>query len=276
MIITLTTDFGAEDGYVGTMKGVMLGIAPEATLVDITHAIAPQDVRQAAYVLWTCLPYFPQDSVHLVVVDPGVGTSRRPIASQTAWGLLVGPDNGVFSYVWEAAPPHLTVVLAERRYQRQVVSSTFHGRDVFAPAAAHLAMGVPLKELGPVVDAPIRLPTPRLDIETDRVVGEILHVDRFGNAISSIGRLIWEGGILHLDPAFGDRSAHLLNARRFRVRVAGRDVGPVRHTYGEVAAGSPLALVGSEGMLEIAVNLGHGANVLDVHVGDIVELVAVG
>lgn len=276
MIVTLTTDFGVEDGYVGTMKGVILGIAQEAALVDITHAIVPQDVRQAAYILWTCLPYFPQDSVHLVVVDPGVGTARRPIASQTAWGMLVGPDNGVFSYVWEVAPPEMTVVLAERRYQRQVVSSTFHGRDIFAPAAAHLARGVPLKDLGPVVDDPVRLPTPHLDIGTDRIVGEILHVDRFGNAISNIGRLIWEGEILHLDPAFGGQPARLLNARRFHVRVAGRDLGPVRHTYGEVAVGSPLALVGSEGMLELAVNQGHGADILNVHVGDTVELVAKG
>ena len=148
MLITLTTDFGMQDAYVSIMKGVMARIAPNAPLVDITHTIPPQDVRAAAYLLWTALPYFPEESVHLVVVDPGVGTERRAIAARTAWGALVGPDNGVFSYVWASTPASQIVALENPAYQRPQVSHTFHGRDVFAPAAAHLARGAPLAESG--------------------------------------------------------------------------------------------------------------------------------
>ncbi|MBN1248429.1 MAG: SAM-dependent chlorinase/fluorinase [Anaerolineae bacterium] len=272
MLISLTTDFGLDDGYVGVMKGVISGIAPGAALVDITHAIAPQHVRAAAYVLWTTLPYFPQGSVHLVVVDPGVGTTRRAIASQTPWGTLVGPDNGVFSYVWAAAPPALTVALENPRYQLPATSSTFHGRDIFAPAAAHLAAGVPLSQFGPEVVAPKRLPLPSMQVEEGMVRGEVIHIDRFGNVITSIGRLVWDGALLRLDPAFGAADPLILNPGRVHVRVAGRDLGPVRRTYGEVAAGAPLALVGSEGLLELAVNQGCAARDLGLNLGDGVEL----
>ncbi len=276
MLISLTTDFGARDGYVGTMKGVMAQIAPGVPFVDITHEIPPQDVRSAAYVLWTALPYFPEESVHLVVVDPGVGTARRPIAARTPWGVLVGPDNGVFSYVWAVAPPDVVVELVNLDYRLPVVSSTFHGRDVFAPAAAHLARGVPLEEFGPAVMSPVRLETPRVLVEGRRLRGQVLYVDRFGNAITSIGRLVWDGRWLHLDPAFGtvggSRGQIVLDAARIRVRVGEHDVGHVYHTYGEVGVGAPLALVGSEGMLEVAINRGNGAEILGIHVGDEVEV----
>jgi len=184
-IVSLTTDFGNQDGYVGTMKGVMVAIAPDINMVDITHEIKPQSVRETAYVLWTALPYFPEDAVHLVVVDPGVGTSRHAIASKTAWGILVGPDNGVFSYVWKQAPPELTVALENPAYQRPVVSGTFHGRDIFSPAAAHIAAGVPLREFGPEVSLPVRLPAPGMTVEGDRILCEVLYVDRFGNVITT-------------------------------------------------------------------------------------------
>ena len=278
-LVSLTTDFGVVDGYVGTMKGVMAGIAPGVTFVDITHDIKPQDVVSTAYVLWTALPYFPEEAVHLVVVDPGVGTSRRAIASKTAWGVLVGPDNGVFSYVWDNAPSELTVALENPDFQRQgVVSGTFHGRDIFSPAAAHIAAGVPLREFGPEVTQPVRLPSPELSFEEGRIRGSVLYIDHFGNAITSIGRLVWEGSLLHLDPVFGTGpisvigETRTINARRVRVSVAGRDLGHVALTYGEVAVGAPLALVGSEGMLEIAVNQGNGARALGLSVGDPVEI----
>jgi hypothetical protein len=272
MLISVTTDFGLDDGYVGTMKGVMSGIAPGAIFVDITQTIRPQDVQQTAYVLWTSLPYFPPEAVHLVVVDPGVGTSRRAIASRTAWGVLVGPDNGVFSYVWSGAPPDLTVALENPEYQRAAVSGTFHGRDIFAPAAAHIAAGVPLKEFGPVVNDPVRLPMPVMEVSTHGIRGEVIYVDHFGNVITSIGRLVWEGSLLHLDPVFREAEPRVLNVSRLHVTVNDRDLGPIRRTYGEVGLGDPLALVGSEGMLEIAVNQGKGANVLGIEVGDPVEV----
>jgi len=284
-LVSLTTDFGVVDGYVGTMKGVMAGIAPGVTFVDITHDIKPQDVVSTAYVLWTALPYFPEEAVHLVVVDPGVGTSRRAIASKTAWGVLVGPDNGVFSYVWDNAPSELTVALENPDFQRQgVVSGTFHGRDIFSPAAAHIAAGVPLREFGPEVTQPVRLPSPELSFEEGCIRGSVLYIDHFGNAITSIGRLVWEGSLLHLDPVFVTGAVFVtgpisvigetrtINARRVRVSVAGRDLGHVALTYGEVAVGAPLALVGSEGMLEIAVNQGNGARALGLSVGDPVEI----
>lgn len=275
MLISLTTDFGLGDGYVGTMKGVMSRIAPGTPFVDITHDIPPQSVRSAAYVLWTSLPYFPEESVHLVVVDPGVGTTRRAIASQTPWGVLVGPDNGVFSYVWAAASPALTVALENPRYQLPVPSKTFHGRDIFAPAAAHLAMGVPLTAFGPEVSAPITLPVPTMEVEDGEIRGEVIYVDRFGNVITSIGRLVWDGELLRLDPAFGPAAPVTLNPSRVRVRVADHDLGEIRQTYGQVAVGTSLALVGSEGLLEVGVNQGHAARDLGLRLRDPVVIAGI-
>jgi S-adenosylmethionine hydrolase len=272
MLITLTTDFGLADGYVGVMQGVMSGIAPGVPFVDITHAIAPQNVRAAAYVLWTALPYFPEESVHLVVVDPGVGTARRAIASKTAWGVLVGPDNGVFSYVWAAAEPGLTVALENPTYQLPATSQTFHGRDIFSPAAAHVAAGVPLTAFGPEVPDPVRLNTPSMAVEDGCLRGEVLYLDHFGNVITSIGRLVWDDRLLRLDPAFGSVESQTLNPGQLRVTVGGHDFGPIRRTYGETGKGAPLALVGSEGMLEVAINHGHAAHEFELQVGDLVEI----
>ncbi|MCU0521257.1 MAG: SAM-dependent chlorinase/fluorinase [Anaerolineae bacterium] len=273
MVISLTTDFGDGDGYVGTMKGVMARIAPGVPFVDITHAIEPQAVAEAAYVLWTSLPYFPPDSVHLAVVDPGVGTARRAIASLTEWGVLVGPDNGVFTYVWAAATPRLTVALENPAFRLSEVSATFHGRDVFAPAAAHIAAGVPLEAFGPAVADPVRLPVPRLDVVAGGLRGAVLAIDRFGNAITSIGRLIWAGPRLRLAPAFGQALSATLDVDAATVMAGTRVLGPVRRTYDEVRAGQALAIIGSAGMLEIAVNRGHAAQELGLGIGDTVSLV---
>jgi S-adenosyl-L-methionine hydrolase (adenosine-forming) len=276
VIISLTTDFGLGDGYAGAMKGVIAAIAPGIPLVDITHTIEPQNLTAAAYVLWTAVPYFPEESVHLVVVDPGVGTERRAIASRTPWGVLVGPDNGIFTYLWSAVNPEVTVLLENPRYSRSTISSTFHGRDVFAPAAAYIAAGVPLEELGQVIVDPTRLPLPRMEVSSRSIKGEVIYIDRFGNAITSIGRLIWEGPVLHLDPAFGTAEARMINAARVAVRlpesVSHSDMGQIRRTYGETPPGKGLALVGSEGMLEIAVNQGHAARTLGLRVGSPVEI----
>jgi len=273
MIISITTDFGTRDGYVGTMMGVMAGIAPGVPFADITQQIPPQDVRSAAYVLWTAIPYFPPESVHLVVVDPGVGTVRRPIAAQTPWGAVVGPDNGVFSFLWEAASPSLIVELANSAYQRPAISNTFHGRDIFSPAAAYIAAGVPLAEFGPEVTDPVRLPTPAMEINGTSLSADVLYIDHFGNAITGIGILTWDGALLRLNPAFGDAEPLTINPARTSVRVNGLDLGPIRRTYGEVAPGMQLALIGSEGMLELAVNQGSGAALMGLKVGDRVEIV---
>ena len=271
-LITLTTDFGARDAYVGAMKGVMLDIEPRSQFVDITHVNPAQDVRHAAYVLWSALPYFPERAVHLVVVDPGVGTARRAIASQTSWGRVVGPDNGVFSYVWASTSSHRTVALENSRYHRREVSQTFHGRDIFAPAAAHLAAGVDLADLGPEIDDPVRLPRPKLELEPNGIQGKVLAVDHFGNAVTSIGRFAWSGKDLTLDAAFGDDARLTFRGGASFVVAAGHVVGPVHPTYGRVSPGEKLALIGSTGMLEVAVNQGHAASVLGLAVGDPIEL----
>jgi len=267
------TDFGSADGYVGTMCGVMLDIAPDARLVDISQQINPQDVRQAAYVLYTAYPFFPQRTVHLVVVDPGVGSERRAIAMKTPSGQFVGPDNGVFSYVLAREPAEAVVELANPRYQLSPVSHTFHGRDIFAPAAAHLAAGVPIEDLGPAVDDPLVFPVPRLEIDSGAIRGEVLHTDRFGNVITSIGSLLWEGDELVLDPAFGDGAQSVrFRAARATVEVGRQTLRSVHRTYADVELGEPLALVGSEGHLEIAVRQGDAAMQLALHPGDHIEL----
>jgi S-adenosylmethionine hydrolase len=278
-VITLTTDFGVSDGYVGTMKGVMLDIAPDAQLVDITHDIRPQDVRQTAYVLYTACPFFPPHAVHLVVVDPGVGSARRPIAVRSAFGTFVGPDNGVFSYVMAAGvlaeeSVEAIVQLESPRYRLPHVSHTFHGRDIFAPAAAHLAAGVPIDQLGSAVSDPVTLPLPRLEMGPRVVRGEVLHADHFGNVITSIGRLLWRGDELSLEPVFQARSGQTAHFRADSalVVVGGREIRGLYRTYADVASGEVLALVGSEGHLEIAVREGSGAGRLGLRPDDTVEL----
>lgn len=274
-LVTLTTDFGTADGYVGTMKGVILSIAPDAQLVDISHEIAPQNVRQAAYVLYTAYPFFPPHTVHLVVVDPGVGSTRRPIALRTPAGTFVGPDNGVFSYVMAREPVEALVELRDPRYRLPQVSHTFHGRDVFAPAAAHLAAGVPITALGPPVLDPVTFPPPCLEITPEGITGEVLHADRFGNVITSIGRLVWSEDELSFEPAFrkaGGGGWARFKAGEAAIVVAGREIAGVHHTYAEVAPGDVLALVGSEGHLEIAVREGSAARRLGLRSGDRVVL----
>ncbi|MBC7251872.1 MAG: SAM-dependent chlorinase/fluorinase [Anaerolineae bacterium] len=255
-IVTLLTDFGWKDGYVGIMKGVILGIAPHVTLVDITHDIAPQDVRDAAYVLYTAVPYFPPDTVHLVVVDPGVGSERRAIAVRTAQGAFVAPDNGVLSYVLVANPPQIAVSLTNPRYRLPQVSHTFHGRDIFAPAAAHLAQGVPLTELGEPVQELITFPLPQAQIRPDgSVSGQVIHVDHFGNAITNLRRE---------DIPWPDE--------RLLIEVGGRVLAGLHKTYAQGQPGEPLALIGSSGHLEIAVPGGNAAQSLNVCIGSEVRL----
>ncbi|HEY75443.1 MAG TPA: SAM-dependent chlorinase/fluorinase [Thermoflexia bacterium] len=268
-VITLTTDFGTADGYVGVMKGVMLSIAPEARLVDLSHEIPPQDVRRAAFVLYTAVPFFPPDTVHLAVVDPGVGTDRRAIAVRTPQGFFVGPDNGLFTYVLAEVGEWRAVELRVSAYRLPQVSGTFHGRDIFAPAAAYLARGVPLDRLGPPVTDPVLLPVPRLEVGEGRLEGEVLHIDHFGNVVTSVGRLRWEGDGLALDAAFRRAAPPLrFAAADAVVEVGGEAIQGVRRTYGEVAVGERLALVGSTGFLEIAVRQGSAARALGVRPGD--------
>ncbi len=274
--IAILTDFGTRDAYVGVMKAVMLRIAPDTRFIDITHSIQPQNVRQGAFTLLTCHRYFAPGTIFLVVVDPGVGSVRKPLAALADDYYFIGPDNGVLSY---AVAEHLDaqiVELSNPAYWLSAVSGTFHGRDIFAPCAAHLAAGVSLAELGIPYDNYQRLAPPLLEIAGRKIAGEVLHIDRFGNAVTSIGELrraATDG--LYLIPPFS-KDQHRYPVQTFApsvtVQVKGFSLPGIRHTYSEVAPGEPLALVGSSGYLEIAVNQGSAANQLDLTTGDSIIL----
>ncbi|MCX7790882.1 MAG: SAM-dependent chlorinase/fluorinase [Chloroflexaceae bacterium] len=246
MVITFLTDFGYADAYVGAMKGVALGICPGATLIDITHAVPPQDVLAGALLLPAYVPFYPPGSVHVAVVDPGVGSERRGVALEVWLGgarqLLVGPDNGIFWPVLVEAEDFRAVSLTEARYWRPQVAPTFHGRDVFTPVAARLAAGLPLEALGPPISDLTRLEPPPVQREADALLGEILTIDHFGNCASNIRA--------------GDL-AGLGEVSRLRVVVAGRDLGPPRRTFADVGVGVALALINSAGYLEVAVRDGR-------------------
>jgi len=274
-IIALLTDFGLSDAYVGTMKGVLLSICPAARLVDLSHAIEPQNVQQAAYVLLTAVRYFPPDTIFLVVVDPGVGTAREPIAVQTSHGVYVAPNNGVLSYVLRRVQVQSVVVLENPAYRLPDASQTFHGRDIFSPAAAYLANGVPVGAFGPALSELRWLEDPRLDITLPHVHGEVLHIDHFGNVITSIGELIWAGpATLELIPRFGLHRPPLstLDAEACSVTIGSQTIRAIHPTYGSVPPGSLVALVGSSGQLEIGINQGNAARSLNVSLGDPITL----
>ena len=273
--IVLLTDFGTEDAYVGVMKGVMLRLCPAATFVDLTHAIAPQNVRQAAYVLWTAFRYFPPESVFLVVVDPGVGSSRQPIAIETAQGRYVGPDNGVFGDVLaEIGAYHRAIAIDPALAVPEGLSVTFHGRDLFAPTAARLARGDELNTLGAPLDTLVSLPPARFTIAADLLDGEVLTVDHFGNVVTSLGQFFWrEDGSLLLRPRLKpDAPLIHANPARMTVLAGGHTLQPIRATYTGVQPGQPLALINSAGQLEIAINQGNAARQLGLKPGDPVSV----
>lgn len=237
--IVLLTDFGLKDHYVGVMKGVIAGICPEARVIDLTHEIPPQDVRAGAFVLGVSYRYFPEGSVFVGVVDPGVGTARRGLLLQAGSYYFVGPDNGLFSWVVKKEGCRQAVELTNRRYFRPEISRTFHGRDIFAPVAAHFACGVPLREFGPEIQKLVMLPWPEVKKEGTILKGAVIYVDRFGNLITNI-------------------TEDMLRLPVKRILYQGVEV-PFLETYGLAAPGEPLALIGSEGFLEIAVAGGSAA-----------------
>ncbi len=245
-VITLLTDFGTQDYFVASMKGVILSINPEANIVDITHDVPPQDVHRAALILWACYKYFPQGTIHVVVVDPGVGTERRPILVKTRNYYFIGPDNGVLSLAAEEDGVVEILDLAKMcRAARRRVSHTFHGRDIFAPAAAYLSLGVSPQELGEPVRDYVRL-----SVEPPRRIGErelecrVIYIDRFGNVYTNIRE---------------DLLRDLKNVSRIAVTLPdGRVIKmPLCKAYGYVAPGEDVAVINSEGFLELAVNFGR-------------------
>lgn len=251
-IITLCTDFGQRDGYVAAMKGVLLTIAPDATLVDISHDITPQAVHEGAFVLSSAYPYFPPHTIHVVVIDPGVGSARRALALQTPRGFFVAPDNGILSYVLREEEVLGAVALTERRYWRAPQSSsTFHGRDILAPVGAHLANGVPLEAFGPPVSDLVRLPLPVVRCGPQgEIIGQVQHIDGFGNLITNI-------------PA-----DQVLPLEEPQIGIRGYRIRGLRTSYAMAAPGELLALIGSHGNLEIAVREGNAAQVTGARLDD--------
>jgi len=266
-IVTLTTDFGTQDGYVPAMKGTMLGIAPAARLVDVTHEISPQDVMESAFVLQTAQPYFPEGTVHLVVVDPGVGTERRAVALRHDGHWYVGPDNGVFPLVLNGASPEAVVELDDpSAWRSESPSTTFHGRDIFAPAAAHLAAGRSLDALGAPIDQLESLHWARPTTDYGTVQGWVVHVDHFGNCITNIRRPT-------LAEALGRESAPSPDAYPPLTAYTGNTMlDRIHSTYGDVAGEEPLLLFGSTGYLEVSVNGGNAAERLAIRKGDSIKL----
>lgn len=264
-VVTLTTDFGLNDSYVAAMKGVILGINPDAVLVDVTHSIEPQNVPQAAFVVGTVWSAFPEGTIHLVVVDPGVGTERRGLALKTPKATFVAPDNGVLTHVVRAyggtgdvgpgqapgAAKYLEAInLTNRAYWRAPVSPTFHGRDVFAPVAAHISRGVPVGEFGESVASVEMLPVVEPERRPDgSILGSIVHIDSFGNLIANI-------------------RCEKLTGKPWKtvVEVGLRRIEGLGQTYGET--GGLIALAGSSGYLEIALAGGSAGKFLGARVGD--------
>ena len=243
-VIALLTDFGQQDHYVGAMKGSVLSVCPRATLIDLLHEVPRHDVAAGALALDAAFRFFPPGTVFLAVVDPGVGSSRRAIAVEAGGWLFVGPDNGLFTHVLEAYPSARVHLLANPALQRPPVSSVFHGRDLFGPAAAHLACGFPLDEVGPRLADPVRLSVPPRLHEEGACEGTVLAIDHFGNVVTSI-----------TETDLRQLTAELRG--ELEVQLGGRAL-PLVTTYSDVAPGDACAVVGSSGRLEVAVNRGRG------------------
>ena len=274
-VITLTTDFGLKDGYVASLKGVILNINPKAIIVDITHFIDPQNILQAAFILHTVCPYFPDGTIHLVVVDPGVGSDRRAILLRTDSAYFIAPDNGVLSYIINGSGrtfvslPDIgpsvdsvkinksvqAVAITNPKYWLEAVSTTFHGRDIFAPVAAHLSLGLDYRVFGEPTDClnTITIPSPYVNASGD-TVGQILHVDNFGNLVTNIK----------------DQS---IPEQEINIELMGQTIAGVCRFYAEKQG--LIAVVGSSGHLEISLSNGNAADFLGAKVGDEVKILAV-
>jgi len=258
-LITIMTDFGVRDGFTAVMKGVILNIAPATTIIDVTHLISPQNVREGAIVFGRGAGYYPDGTIHICVVDPGVGTARRPLAARFDTQTYVGPDNGLITLMharakregWPMAFYHLN----QSKYWLPEISNIFHGRDIFAPVAAHLAAGVPLASVGSPIDDPVLFLLSPVESTPNGVRGEIIHIDHFGNIATNI------------------RQADLSQLGEASVTVRGVEMRRLVRTFGDRAPGELVALINSVGELAIAVVNGNAGQRLGAQVGDSVEVV---
>ena len=256
-IITLMTDFGTSDHYVGVMKGVALNINPQVQIVDITHSIPPQDVRGAAFLIDSAYRYFPTGTIHVVVVDPEVGSGRRAIVCQTETAYFICPDNGILTHILRDEERIHAIAVENSAYFLPQVSNTFHGRDIFAPVAAHLSRGVPIGKLGSPVAHPVQLPVPKPQVMDKAVIGHVIWIDSFGNLVTNISHEILE----------------LLEGRNGVVIRAGTaEIDHLNRSYAESAIGEALAIIGSFNRLEISINQGNAAQTLGLKRGDTITI----
>ena len=256
-IVTLTTDFSVSDWFVGSIKGVILGINPQINIVDITHDLPSGDIYKGAFSLLAAYRCFPRNTVHLAVVDPGVGSQRAAIAVRTSDYFFVGPDNGVLSLALAQESVVEIRRLDNDQMFRKPVSATFHGRDIFAPVAARLTQGIIIDSLGAPLKEFMRLPWPKPKYDKGVVAGEVVYLDHFGNAITSIDL----------------KTLAALGPRALKVSARDQELCEVKRFYQEVPQGQPVAVLGSSGLLEIAINGGSAAQVLSLKVGDSVSVV---
>jgi len=255
-IVTLLSDFGQRDGFVGIVKGIVLGISPGATIVDLSHDVPPQDVTGGALILASAVGYFPDRTIHLAVVDPGVGTARRPILVETERFVLIGPDNGLLSVAADSAPVRRVVHLDRPEYFSPSPSHTFHARDVFAPVAGHCARGVDCASLGSTLDDFVRLSLPAVRRLEDALEGQVIHIDRFGNLMCNIRR----------EDLSGFREVEL------SISIGGVQIAGISPHYSAVREGKPVALWNSWGRLEVAVRNGSAVRHLRTRNGDRVQV----
>ncbi len=256
MLITLTTDFGYKDSFVGIMKGVILRIHPEAQIIDLTHGIPPHDITAAALNLKYAIPYFSPGTIHVVVVDPGVGSARRPILIQSGGNYLIGPDNGVLSLAVGGDTSTVITHLSDRRYHLNPASTTFHGRDIFAPAAAHLARGTPPEEFGERLEGFARLRSPAVIRAQSAIEGEIVYIDAFGNLFTNIA-----------EAELGHNQKETLVVCLDRFVIQG-----IAHSYSARASGDYVAVINSWGLLEIGLSGGSAQQHSGAKAGDKVKI----
>jgi S-adenosylmethionine hydrolase len=257
-VITLTTDFGLDDPEAGVLKGVIWNIAPTVQIADLSHGISPHDILEAALLLWRAIPYFPDGTIHVAVVDPGVGTTRRGIAALLGTQYFVGPDNGLLSLLLsraKAASQPISIVHLDRpEFWLPEVANVFHGRDVFAPVAAHLAGGVPLPSLGTSINDPVRLDIPAPTPIPNGWLGRVIHIDHFGNLSTN------------LNAGFIDTEKEVM------IKIKGEQINGLVSTFGERPSGTLVALLDSSGSMAISVVNGSAALYLGAQVGDKIEV----
>jgi S-adenosyl-L-methionine hydrolase (adenosine-forming) len=256
-IITLLTDFGTKDHYAASIKGVILGINPRCRLVDISHQVTPHDIREGAFLLANAYSCFPRGTIHLAVVDPGVGSPRKPVLIVTQNYCFLGPDNGLFSLALQREKVEQIIELTRPRFFRSVVSTTFHGRDLFAPVAGHLSLGVKPRSFGPKLDSCTTLDIGKPSVKWKKLMGQLIHIDAFGNLISNITE---------------EQFARFTGGRPFLIQVGKETIGSLKKAYWEGEEGELMALIGSGGLLEISVRESSAQRRLRTEQGDPISI----